>query len=189
MREEHGFLLFEKNDFGPWLAEQEINRKKKIIQNHHTWKPDYADFNGNNHFELLQSMRDHHVNNRGWDDIGQHVTTFPDGKIAACRSLKKDPACIRGHNIGAICIENLGNFDINKDQMKAEHKEAIIHANAILCKKFHIKPTLDTICYHHWFASKTCPGTDFFGGNTKQDAEEKIIPLIVAEIGILGLET
>lgn len=182
MEEKDGFLLFGPDEFNEWLPRQDIRREVVTIQNHHTWHPDYSHFTGDNHFELLQGMKDYHVNTLGWDDIGQHITTFPDGTIAACRPFELDPACIKGHNVGAVCIENLGNFDNGKDRMRAEQRRTIIYTNAVLCKKFRVAPTTEFILYHHWYSPKTCPGTSFFNGNGKRDAEENFLPRIVAEL-------
>ena len=63
-------------------------------------------------------MKAYHVTYNGWNDIGQHFTIFPDGLILTGRSLEKSPACIYGQNANAICIENLGNFDLGGDQMR-----------------------------------------------------------------------
>jgi SH3-like domain-containing protein len=193
MEAKFGFLLMPKNEFRDWLNEQTIDRVIDMIQNHHTFLPDYTLFNGNNHFLLLKGMRDYHINSNNWDDIGQNITTFPDGRIAICRSLSRPPAGIKGHNSKALCLEHLGNFDAGKDQMKAEHKDTIIHTNAALCHKFTIQRDINHIVYHHWYdqitcertdgagTTKSCPGTAFMGGNSVESASNKFIPLIVDE--------
>jgi hypothetical protein len=67
-------------------------------------------------------MKNHHVNNNGWADIGQHFSIFPDGKICTGRNLESTPACIYGRNANAICIENVGYFDTGKDTMTTAQK-------------------------------------------------------------------
>lgn len=185
------FILMNTTAFAEWLENQKISRKIKRIQNHHTWKPDYADFNGNNHFRLLEGMKRSHLK-RGFSDIAQNITTFPDGTLAICRPLTKNPAGIKGANTGGICIEHVGNFDGEGDTMSKAHKNTIIDLNALLCIKFNLNPDTGSIVYHHWWdlntgkrtdgggATKSCPGTGFFGGNKVEDAQKHFIPLIKA---------
>jgi hypothetical protein len=136
-------------------------------------------------------MKDYHVNHNGWKDIGQHFTIFPDGSIMTGRNLEDSPACILGNNANAICIENLGNFDLDKDVMTADQQDCIIRATAAICLKFSIPINTDKIVYHHWFHlstgernngtgnNKTCPGTNFFGGNKVEDCEMHFLPLVL----------
>ena len=184
------FLLFNMEEFEKWLNDTSINRDIKVIQNHHTYEPDYKSFN-KNYYELLSSIENYHLK-RGFSEIAQNLTTFPDGLIAVCRSFEKDPAGIKGANTGAICIENVGNFD--SDVMTQKQKTAILNTNAALCKRFKIIPSINTIIYHHWFdlnsglrtngtgITKTCPGIKFFGGNTVEDADKYFIPEIIRKL-------
>ena len=190
------FILFDIAEFGNWLNTTPIYRVIKLIQNHHTWSPSYKHFKTNNHFSLLKGMENAHLE-RGFNQIAQNLTTFPDGSIAVCRPLNITPAGIKGANTNGICIENIGNFDSNNDQMTNEHKDTIIKVNALLCKKFNLTPSTDTIVYHHWYdltkgirtngtgSTKTCPGTAFFGGNKVSDAENNFIPLINQDLNDL----
>ncbi|HEX3047324.1 MAG TPA: N-acetylmuramoyl-L-alanine amidase, partial [Bacillota bacterium] len=173
-----------------WLGQNSFTRKVKLIQNHHTFMPGYTDFKKNNHFQMLQSMENFHVKSRGFHEIAQNLTTFPDGKVAVCRSINTIPAGIKGANEFGICIEHVGNFDIGGNQMTDEHRNCIIAVNAALCKKFKLTPSTDTIVYHHWWDLdsgkrtngtgnvKTCPGTNFFGGNSVATAQQSFIPLV-----------
>lgn len=90
-KEQEGFILFDQVEFENWLFDQNINRRIIRIQNHHTWKPDYSNFTGDNHLKLLISMKNYHVNHNGWSDIAQNLTTFSDGTIALCRSPEETP--------------------------------------------------------------------------------------------------
>lgn len=181
--------LLKLEEFENWLTKQEVKRNIDVIQQHHTYIPDYSHFKDDNHLQLQRNMRNYHVNNRKWDDIGQHFTTFPDGKIVTGRTLNKNPACIRGKNQNAICIENLGNFD--KDEMTKEQKKTIIKMTALLFIHFDIRVDTTTLLYHHWYdlqtgkrttghygSVKTCPGAKFFGGNKIEDCEKNLIPPI-----------
>ena len=178
------------DELNQWLEASTFNRLIGLIQNHHTFIPAYAEFKGNNHFQLLEEMEESHLE-RKFDEIAQNLTTFPDGTIAVCRSFEKDPAGIRGANRGGICIEHLGNFDIGQDPMTVEQRDVIVQLNASLCHRFNLAPNTDTIVYHHWYdretgertngtgITKTCPGTGFFGGNTVEATTTHFIPLIV----------
>src|SRR5262245_58386045 len=144
------FIVMDINEFQQYIITLTVNRTITHIQEHHTWSPSYRNFNGVNHFEKLTGMEASHIQ-RGFNEIGQHITTFPDGKIGICRSMEKKPACIAFFNSGGICIENLGNFDTGHDVMTAEQRDTIIKVNALLCFKFKLTPGVATIVYHHWF--------------------------------------
>jgi len=189
------FILFKPAEFAHWLNVTAFTRMIMCVQNHHTFLPSYDDFSGDNHFALLQEMETSHLK-RGFDEIGQNLTTFPDGAIALCRSFETDPAGIKGGNAGAICIENLGCFDVGRDLMREEHKATIVSVNALLCRRFVLQPNSQTLVYHHWFdlatgerrngsgETKSCPGTDFFGGNDVATAERVFIPLVQQALSV-----
>jgi len=117
--------------------------------------------------------------------------------VAVCRPLERAPAGIKGANTNGVCIENLGNFDIGHDSMTGQQRNCIIRVNALLCQKFSLRPTADSIVYHHWYDlttgtrtdgtgnTKTCPGTGFFGGNAVSVAQANFIPLISQELNSL----
>lgn len=189
------FLLCTRDEFKDWILEQKIDRKIELIQNHHTYIPSYAHFKGSNHFELCKGMESSHIS-RGFDEIAQNITTFPDGKIMICRDLDKTPAGIKGANSNGICIEHVGNFDVGGDVMTEEHKKTIIFLNAIFCKKFNLTPNENSIVYHHWYdletgkkladdekgTRKSCCGTNWFSGNTIAIAKKYFIPLVTNEL-------
>lgn len=190
METKSGFTKMTSKEFEVYISNLRIARTILFIQQHHTYIPSYIHFKGNNHFELQKSMKNTHINVNGWADIGQHFTIFPDGSVLTGRSIEKSPACITGNNANAICIENLGNFDKGADEMTEAQRNAIISVTASLCKKFSFIPDTNTIVYHHWFNlatgvrnngsgnNKSCPGTNFFGGNKVEDCKTHFIPLI-----------
>lgn len=178
-------------EFGGWLAKQNVTRSIKRIQLHHTYQPDYSSWNGHpDAFYWQNSMKSYHVNSNGWADIAQQFTICLDGTIITGRSLNSAPAGIYGANTGAICIENLGNFDRGGDGMTTAQKEAIVSAVGELLKRFNLGT--DAVTYHAWWtadggslgdyvagrSAKTCPGTAFFGGNTRAAYEANLKPLI-----------
>lgn len=178
-----------REEFLQWLGEQKVSRAIKIIQNHHTYLPDYKSFTGKNHFEMCESMERYHVKEAGYAQIAQNITTFPDGMIMICRPFDVAPAGIKGANANGICIENIGNFDLGKDQMTPEHRKTILFINASLCKKFNLPVNSNSIVYHHWYdlntgtrndgvggVTKSCPGTAWFGGNSITAANNYFFP-------------
>jgi hypothetical protein len=196
------FHIYALQDFQKYLVSTGFSREITLVQNHHTWQPSYGSISkSQDEMYWLESMRDFHIHDNGWSDIGQNITTFPSGNIGLCRPIDIMPAGIFGANTGAIAIENLGNFDAGQDQMTQAHKDTIVFLNAMLCIKFNLKPVKEQIAYHHWFdrtgkrfpeskvnnnqvgdEQKTCPGTAFFGTNTITSAETNFFPLIAAKI-------
>lgn len=193
MRTEDIFTLLTVDEFAGHLEAFRFTRPVSRVQNHHTWSPNYSHFNGRNHFDLLRNMRHFHMVERKWSEIGQNITTFPDGTIAICRPLNMVPACIKGANTGSIGMEHLGNFDAGgdtQDPRHVAHKATIIAVNALFCRKFKVAPSTTSILYHHWYdlstgvrtngsgSTKSCPGTDFFGGNTVEACEAHFFPAV-----------
>lgn len=198
MKANSHFILLTRDEFRPWLQQQDIKRSITRLQVHHTWSPAYKDCQPGEEFKRLEAMRSFHMNTNGWRAIGQNITTFPNGLIGISleRNLNEVPAGIAGANTGALCIENIGNFDKGGDTLTVEQRDTIVHLYAALAEK--LKLTIDTshIVYHAWYtpsgqrlsdytpgeSSKTCPGTNFFGyGNTVTDAMKSFIPAVQAE--------
>ncbi|MFE8699993.1 LysM peptidoglycan-binding domain-containing protein [Cytobacillus sp. FJAT-54145] len=196
------FVLMTREEFKDWLFNHSFTRKIGKIQQHHTWQPSYQQFNGSNHFSLLNGMKDYHVNGMGWKDISQQLTTFPDGTVAVGRPFNMPPEGSFGLQnksrmleieADSLAIENLGNFDKDGNKMTPEQRETILTVTALLMLRFGLTPNVDTVTYHHWWdintgeqvldegeghAIKTCPGTDFFGGNNTTDARSHFYPLV-----------
>jgi hypothetical protein len=185
------FILLDLNEFDGWLNMQNIKRKITLIQQHHTYEPSYSRFRNENHFQLCKSMEKSHIE-RGFAEIGQNFTTFPDGRIMVCRNLNIIPAGIKGANLNGICIENVGNFDSGGDTITSMQVGTIISITRSLLTRFKLDASDQTIVYHHWYDlvlgtrifsegtgnTKTCPGTNFFGGNTVDDFNSNLLPLL-----------
>lgn len=177
--------------FKEYITKLNVTRKINIVQLHHTYSPNYKQFNGSNHTALQNGMRNYHVNTNGWSDIAQQFTIFPDGVIMTGRDMNVAPAGIKGANSNGICIECLGNFDKGGDAMTEAQKNAIIGAVKVLLDRFGLNAK-DNVTYHAWWTSggtslgdyvkgksaKTCPGTNFFGGNTKGAYIKNLMPPI-----------
>ena len=185
------FLLLNQNEFSGWLTMQTVKRKITLVQQHHTYIPAYKHFDGTNHFKLCSSMEKSHIE-RGFSEIGQNFTTFPDGTIMVCRSINTNPAGIKGANSNGICIEHLGNFDIGNDLMTPTQRQTIINVTRDLLAFFKLQASENTVVYHHWYdlntgkriakegtgSTKTCPGTAFFGGNSVEAFKTNLLPLL-----------
>lgn len=192
MKQKYGFILFENlSEFATWLKKQ-----KKYgytgIQEHHMYQPSYKNWK-EDPLVRQKNIKDFHINTNHWGDIAQHFSTFPDGSIVTGRSLSKTTAIgIKGWNTKKICIENYGDFDSGHDVMTTAQKNTIIALTALLCEHEGITPSTSTIKYHCWFTAggvylgdfdkykscKTCPGTSFFGGNTKAKMKANFLPLV-----------
>lgn len=184
-------LLKSVKEFKSYMDKLSVTRKISVVQLHHTYSPAYKEFNGKNHVELQQGMKNYHVKTRNYADIAQTFTIFPDGKICTGRDINVAPAGIFGANSNGICIECVGNFDTNSDTMTEAQKNAIVGVTKILLDKFNLDAKTG-VTYHAWWTSggtslgtyiagrsaKTCPGTNFFGGNTKDAYEKNLLPLI-----------
>ncbi|MDF2984871.1 MAG: hypothetical protein K0R50_381 [Eubacterium sp.] len=178
MKQEGKFILMSRGELRSYIEGLKGSKTFKTIQQHHTASPAYKDVK-NNHFQLMKGMENYHVNTLKMSEIAQHFSTFPDGAICVGRPLSKDGGGFLGdQNRNSITIENVGNFD--SDNMTEEQKQSIILLNALLCKKFNITPSTSTLIYHCWVQNKSCPGTKYFGGNSKAAAEQNFIPLIKA---------
>jgi LysM repeat protein len=193
----HGqHILMTREEFREWLFNTQVNREIRLIQQHHTWLPSYKHFTGSNHFQMLMGMEIHHKKTMGWKNIAQNITTFPDGRVAVSRPLNIIPEGTIGPkaNSVGIAIEHVGNFDKGHDVMTKEQQETIVYISALLCIKFGLTPSIDSITYHHWWHMKTkervldatasynvksCPGTGFFGGNSTASAKTNFYPLIL----------
>jgi len=191
MKAQGKFILLEINEFEGWLNMQAVTRKISLIQHHHTYVPAYKHFKNENHFDLCKSMERDHLE-RGFAEIAQNFTTFPDGKIMVCRNLNTIPAGIKGANSNGICIENVGNFDKGKDIMTPGQRNTIISVTKALLAKLNLTENDQSVVYHHWYditlgkrilkegsgSTKTCPGTNFFGGNTVESFRLNFQPLL-----------
>lgn len=158
---------------------KELDKYKfKQLHIHHTWKPEHKDFRGNNHIAIQQGMYNYHTKTLGWQDIGQHLTLFPDGKWVTGRPFNITPASIKGWNTGALAIEMLGNFDKGHDKLQGDQLNSILR----VIKYFIDKYGENSIKFHRegLGVTKTCPGTSLdkftminqaknIGGNKLED--------------------
>ena len=125
-----------------------------MLHIHHTYKPHHDNFDGSNHEELQENMKNFHVNVNGWSDYAYHGTSYPDGKWLEGRDFDMTPASIRGKNTGAFSIVMIGDFDEGNDEFKDPQKSEVIK----LARYFYHNDK--EILFHREGPGvvKTCPG-------------------------------
>ena len=64
----------------------------------------------------LEVIRDWHINDNEWDDIGYHYFLTKDGKIWDGRNIEKEPAAQKDHNEHTIAICLSGLNELTKSQ-------------------------------------------------------------------------
>jgi len=102
------------------------------------------------------TIRDWHVNGRGWSDIGYHWVIRLDGSIEVGRPLEKSGAHTKGHNKDSVGVCYIGGCDADgkpKDTMNPEQEKAwrmIVMSLRTLYGDL-------TIHGHNEFANKACP--------------------------------
>jgi N-acetyl-anhydromuramyl-L-alanine amidase AmpD len=64
----------------------------------------------------VEQLRNVHVDQNGWSDIGYHFYITTDGELHPCRPLDRNGAHVRGHNANniGICLEGGLNNDTGK---------------------------------------------------------------------------
>ena len=104
----------------------------------------------------VDTIRDWHVNGRGWSDIGYHWVIRLDGSIEVGRPLEKSGAHTKGHNKDSVGVCYIGGCDADgkpKDTMNEEQEKAW---RMIVLSLRTLYGDL-TIHGHNEFANKACP--------------------------------
>ncbi|WP_370576417.1 hypothetical protein [Neobacillus niacini] len=114
-----------------------------------------------------------------------HLTSLPTVPLAQRQTLLGSPS------------KMLATLILAAMSLTAEQKETIVTVTALLCIKFGLTPSIDSITYHHWwdlrakarvldngpdYNVKTCPCTGFFGGNSTTSAINNFYPLVSRKI-------
>ena len=104
-----------------------------------------------------ETIRNWHMLDRGWSDIGYHFVVLLDGTIEAGRPLDKAGAHCKGHNADSIGVCYIGGTDADgnpKDTMdgcqEAAIKELIYSLRMVWDKHL-------TLHGHNEFSDKACP--------------------------------
>lgn len=124
--------------------EEEMNTPKKIILHHSATNE--GSFN---------SIRNYHVEVRGWKDIGYHYLIEKDGGLYPGRDEKEVGAHTIGENESSIGICLVGDFD-HYEPTKAQLRTL----NDLIVDIFDRYGKMP-IQRHSDYSSKTCPGINF----------------------------
>lgn len=130
------------------------------VDMHHTFAPDHARWREIGSATCCAGMWRHHVIERSFEDIAQHVTIAPDGLMWTGRNWNKTPASVGyGMNVGAFMFEMIGNFDIGADVLAGPQLEATVALVDIVQRRFALPPW--ALLFHRDVpqTEKSCPGT------------------------------
>lgn len=107
-----------------------------------------------------ETIRDWHVNNNHWKDIGYHYVIELDGSIHKGRDESVIGAHCSGQNTNSIGICYVGGVAKDGKTPKDTRTEAQKHSLLELLKKLKVKYPNATIHGHREFAAKACPSFD-----------------------------
>lgn len=134
------------------LAQLQPTRAINRVIVHHFWRPAAAQWKG---LQTLKQVRDFHVNENGWSDIGYHLVIGPDATIWLCRPVEQVGAHCVGQNDHSVGLAYAANFD--EEDPAANGLAAGHQAVTAVCARFKI-PAAE-VYFHRDFAPKSCPGT------------------------------
>lgn len=156
---------------------------KEELHIHHTWSPCIADFSGSNHLALQKGMRNYHVNNRGFSDIAQHLTLFPDGNFLFGRNLKEEPCSSYGcrpdgsywNQDFVLMVETIGNFD-------KEYIPGVVWAALVkLAAEFESKDK-KSLFHREMDPRKSCPGNLLIKENFMKEVKLEVVKMAVERV-------
>jgi hypothetical protein len=136
------------------------------VDMHHTFIPDHARWREIGSAACCDGMWRHHVLERHFEDIAQHVTIAPDGLIWTGRDWNKTPASVGfGMNGGVFMFEMIGNFDAGCDVLEGPQLDATLAV--IDGIQTHFKLPIHALLFHRDVpqTTKTCPGTSLRKGD------------------------
>lgn len=105
-----------------------------------------------------KEIRNWHISDKGWADIGYHYVIRRNGFIEKGRSIYRAGAHCYGHNRHSIGVCYVGGLDQNgeaKDTRTDAQKRALKQLLTELAEKYHC-----VIHGHNDYSSKACPCFD-----------------------------
>lgn len=121
-------------------------REINYIVVHHTATPSYA---------TVESIRNYHVNIRGWRDIGYHYLVQRDGVIRLGRPDHIQGAHCSGHNADSIGVALIGNFEETPLGMEVETQ---VNSLKMLLQDLTLRYKDARVVGHKELAATLCPG-------------------------------
>jgi len=108
----------------------------------------------------IDTIREWHVNDRGWSDIGYHYVIELDGAVKIGRQVERTGAHTVGHNADSIGICYIGGVESDgitpKDTRTEIQKISLLNLITVLKSMYP-----DAIVYgHRDFSTKACPSFD-----------------------------
>jgi hypothetical protein len=102
----------------------------------------------------LELVREYHVNQRGWADIGYHFAIDRTGRVFQLRSLRYQGAHVKGqdeHNLGIVV---LGNFNVQTPT--AAQKARILTFGRLSRSEYSVP--ISRVYTHRELGPSDCPG-------------------------------
>ena len=115
--------------------------------------------NGPNSKIGVKEIRDYHVKQRGWKDIGYHYVIKRNGVLETGRPIEQAGAHCTGYNansIGICLVGGIDNAGMPQDNFTPEQFEKLAQFLRVLRLKY----PKATIHGHNEFANKACPVFD-----------------------------
>lgn len=126
-------------------------RKINKIILHCTATPEGRDY-------TVAQIRDWHVRNRRWNDIGYHFVVYRDGTVHRGRPVERAGAHTLGQNAHSIGICYVGGLDARTMKPKDTRTPAQKHALVKLVRQLRGQYGANiTVHGHNEFAAKDCP--------------------------------
>ncbi|TNY37697.1 peptidoglycan recognition protein family protein [Thermomonospora catenispora] len=153
----------------PRRPAQVLDRAPDRIIIHHTATPNTKDFSKEQAYRLSRIIQRFHMEELGWDDIGEQLTISRGGyvmegrnrSLAAIRARRHVMgAQLLGHNHHTIGIENEGTY--SKDPVPAQLWSSLVDTCVWLCDVYDLNPS-QAIRAHRDFGETDCPGDALYG--------------------------
>jgi hypothetical protein len=154
------FAALTREDFAAAIDNFSWSRRVWRVDMHHTFVPDHARWREFGSAACCAAMQRHHVEERAFEDIAQHVTIAPDGLIWTGRDWNRTPASVGyGMNGGVFMFEAIGNFDVGCDRLEGAQYETVIAVIDIVQRRFALP--VHALLFHRDVpqTDKTCPGS------------------------------
>lgn len=96
-------------------------------------------------------IRDIHIKQRGWSDIGYHFVIQPNGTVEQGRNLDQIGAHVEGHNMGnaGICLVGRDQFSVYQFKALRDLLDKIVIEEEML--------PWEIYCHNDFTNGKTCP--------------------------------